>query len=79
MSSEIVKLYHDATAPGADTAITHTVYAGNMAVDKRANVITTLTYNNLNNDGVLDVANVTLNFYDVNGQVILTRNATYMM
>ncbi|MDD4309609.1 MAG: hypothetical protein PHO32_04455, partial [Candidatus Cloacimonetes bacterium] len=71
MSSKTVKLYVDDTAPQAVTAITHTVYDGKMVVDRRANVITTLTYDplTLNNDGILDVASVTLTLYNPNNAV----------
>ncbi|MDY0150699.1 MAG: hypothetical protein RBS43_00325, partial [Candidatus Cloacimonas sp.] len=61
MQTEIVKLYHDTTAPSVDEALltlTHTVVAGMKVIDIASDIEAMLTYTNLVDGTINDVNSV---------------------
>lgn len=63
MQTEIVKLYHDTTAPGVDEnllTLTHTVVAGMKVIDIASDIEALLTYTNLVDGTIIDVNSVTV-------------------
>lgn len=79
MSTEVIKLYVDTLPPNVEVVnLTHIMYADTlMAVDRTKDVNVTLNYTDLNNEDLLDIANVKLRFYNSAGNIVLSRNKNY--
>ena len=63
MQSELVKIYHDTTAPNVDEALltlTHTVVAGLTVIDIASDIEAVLTYTDLVDGTINDVNSVTV-------------------
>lgn len=76
MSTDIVKLYHDTTAPSVELiSFTHGVVAENNRkyIDKSENAIAVISFNNLVDGVINDVASITARIRNANNNTVITQ------
>lgn len=76
MSTDIVKLYHDTTAPSVELiSFTHGVVAENNRkyIDNEENAIAVISFNNLVDGVINDVASITARIANLTNNTVITR------